>query len=98
LGEVVASNTNYFDYAVADVNLDCRLAHLDYNWSRLRALKNKYGPRVRITDPGFLGSVLITSEDEKTTVDEMVKEFKIEPLDDYMVRALAHRRKAGNAE
>jgi predicted amidohydrolase len=98
LGEVVASNTNYFDYAVADVNLDCRLAHLDYNWSRLRALKSKYGPRVRITDPGFLGCVLITSEDEKTTVDEMIGEFKIELLDDYMARALAHRHKAGNME
>jgi hypothetical protein len=98
LGEVVASNTNYFDYAVAEVNLDCRLAHLDYNWSRLRALKNKYGPKVRITDPGLLGCVLITSEDEKTTIDEMVSEFKIELLDDYMARALAHRHKAGNME
>jgi predicted amidohydrolase len=98
LGEVVAANTNYFDYAVADVNLDCRLAHLDYNWSRLRALKSKYGPKVKITDPGFLGCVLITSEDEETTVDKMIGEFKIELLDDYMARALAHRHKAGNME
>lgn len=98
LGEVVASNTNYFDYVVADVNLDCRLAHLDYNWSRLRALKSKYGPQVKITDPGFLGSVLITSEDEKTTADEMIREFQIERLDDYMARALAHRHQAGNME
>jgi hypothetical protein len=98
LGEVVAANTNYFDYAVAEVNLDCRLAHLDYNWSRLRALKNKYGPNVKITDPGFLGCVLISSEDAKTTVDEMIDEFKVEMLDDYMARALAHRHQAGNME
>jgi len=98
LGERIASNTNYFDYVVAEVNLDCRLAHLDYNWSRLRALKSKYGPKVTITDPGFLGSVLITSEDEKTTVDEMIAEFKIERLDDYMTRALAHRHKPGTME
>jgi hypothetical protein len=98
LGEVVAFNTDYFDYTVADVNLDCRPAHLDYNWSRLRALKNKYGPKVRITDPGFLGCVLITSEDEKTTIDEMVSEFQIELLDDYMARVPAHRHKAGNRE
>jgi len=98
LGEVVASNTNYFDYAVAEVNLDCRLAHLDYNWSRLRALKNEYGPKVKITDPGFLGCVLISSEDDKMPVDEMIREFQIELLDDYMARALAHRHKAGNME
>ena len=96
LGEVVAHSTNYFDYVVADVNLDCRLAHLDYNWSRLRALKAKYGPRVKITDPGFLGSVLIASEDETIPVDDMIREFKIERLDDYMARALAHRHTEGN--
>jgi len=98
LGEVVASNTNYFDFVVANVNLDSRLAHLDYNWSRLRALKAKYGPRVTIKDPGFLGSVLISSEDKATGVDAMIAEFKIELLDDYMKRALAHRHGPGNME
>ncbi len=97
-GEVIASSTNYFDYVVADVNLDCRLAHLDYNWSRLRELKNRYGTKVKISDPGFLGSVLVSSEDEKISVDEMIGEFKIELLDDYMARALAHRHTAGNME
>ncbi|HUU28206.1 MAG TPA: carbon-nitrogen hydrolase family protein [archaeon] len=98
LGNVVASSTNYFDYVVADVNLDCRLAHLDYNWSRLQALKDKYGPKVRITDPGFLGCVLVSSEDREISVDEMINEFEIELLDDYMARALAHRHKPGNMQ
>lgn len=98
LGRVIASNTNYFDYAVATVNLDCRLAHLDYNWGRLKALKAKYGPKVKITDPGYLGSVLITSEDDTISVDEMISEFEVELLDDYMARALAHRHAPGNME
>ncbi len=97
-GDVIASSTNYFDFVVADVNLDCRLAHLDYNWSRLRALKAKYGPKVTIKDPGFLGSVLITSEHETITADQMIAEFEIELLDDYMARALAHRHTPGNIE
>ena len=98
LGQLVASNTNYFDFVVATVNLDCALAHLDYNWQRLRKLKEKYGPKVKITDPGCLGSVLISSEDEKISAEDMVKEFEIELLDDYMKRALAHRHKPGNME
>ncbi len=98
LGQVVASNTNYFDFVVATVNLDCTLAHLDYNWQRLRKLKAKYGPKVKISDPGCLCSVLISSEDEKVSVEDMVKEFEIELLDDYMARALAHRHKPGNME
>ncbi|MHC4510853.1 MAG: carbon-nitrogen hydrolase family protein [Planctomycetota bacterium] len=98
LGRVVASNTNYFDYAVATVNLDCALVHLDYNWDRLRKLKTKYGPEVNITDPGCLGSVLVASEHETISADEMIREFEIELLDDYFVRALAYRQKPGNME
>ncbi|MHC4396708.1 MAG: carbon-nitrogen hydrolase family protein [Planctomycetota bacterium] len=91
LGQVVASSTNYFDFVVATVNLDCRLVHLDYNWGRLKAMKNKYGPEVKIADPGHLGAVLVSSESENICVDEMIKEYQIELLDDYMKRALQHR-------
>ena len=98
MGQVVASNTNYFNFAVARVNLDCELAHLDYNWERLRKLKAKYGPKVTVSDPGCLGSVLISSEHEKISVNEMIKEFEIELLDDYFTRALAYRYKPGNME
>jgi len=98
LGQIIASNTNYFNFAVAMVNLDCELAHLDYNWERLRKLKAKYGPKVTISDPGCLGSVLISSEHEMVDVDEMIKEFEIELLDDYFARALAFRHEPGNME
>jgi hypothetical protein len=96
MGDVIASNTNYFDYAIARINLDCKLVHLDYNWSRLTALKNKYGTTVKISDPGKLASVLITSENSKVTSEEMVREFEIEMLDDYLDRAREFRMKSSN--
>ena len=92
MGEVVASSTNYFDYAVARINLDCELVHLDYNWDKLTALKEKYGPLVTISDPGELASVLVTSNDNKITVDQMIREFGIERLDDYLNRAREFRK------
>ena len=98
LGNVVAANTNYFDSAVARVNLDCALVHLDENWGRLRAMKAKYGPKVKVTDPGLLGAVLIAGEHETISIDDMIEEFKVERLDDYMARSLAHRLKPGNME
>jgi len=98
LGQIVASNTNYFDFAVATVNLDCELVHLDYNWERLRKLKAKYGPKVTINDPGCLGAVLVSSEHETVSVNEMIKEFEIELLDDYFARSLEHRHRPGNME
>jgi hypothetical protein len=93
LGHLIASSTNYFDYAVATVNLDCCLAHLDYNWGRLLALKEKYGPGVTITDPGHLGSVLISCNVSGLTARDMAREFEIELLDDYFDRAADYRNK-----
>ena len=98
LGQVVASNTNYFDFAVATVNLDCALVHLDYNWESLRKLKAKYGPKVEITDPGCLGSVLVSSKHPTISAEEMIKEFEIELLDDYFARSSAYRIKPGHTE
>ena len=95
MGQVVASSTNYFDFAVARINLDCELVHLDYNREKLTALKEKYGTGVTVSDPGELASVLVTSEDSKTTVDGMIKEFGIETLDDYLNRAREFRRSNG---
>ena len=96
MGDVIASNTNYFDYAVTKIKLDCKLVHLDYNWNKLTALKEKYGETVKISDPGKLASVLITSENSKVTSEEMVNEFEIEMLDDYLNRAREFRNKKEN--
>ena len=97
-GETIATTTNYFDYTTATVNLDCKVVHLDYNWQHLSRMKTKYGAKVKIYDPGYLGSVLISSESEEFTIDDMIEEFGIEPLDDYMVRALAHHHDPKNRE
>jgi len=91
IGETLAMSTNYFDYVTCNVNLDCQVAHLDFNQAAFRAMKEKYRTGVTITDPGYLGSVLITSEDEEVSSEDMIREFDIELLDDYMDRSLAHR-------
>lgn len=87
MGDVIATTTNYFDFVVTEINLDSRLVHLDFNWDRLTALKKKYGTAVTITDPGRLGAVLVASEDKNITADQMIAEFKLELLDDYLNRA-----------
>ena len=92
LGDVLASNTNYFDYVVAKINLDSRLVHLDGNWEKLARLKEKYGKKVTIVDPGEVGAVLVTSEDEDVSVNQMIDEFKIELLDDYFDRSRQARK------
>ena len=91
LGEKVACSTNYAPWVTTQINLDCTLAHLDYNTSKFRAMKQKYGRGVTVRDPGYLGCVLLTNEMEGLTVRDLVAEFEIELLDDYWARALKHR-------
>ena len=81
LGQCVASSAKSF--AVATINLDYCLAHGDRNGERFSKLKEKYGNKVTINNPGRLGFVLITSEHESISIEEMVKEFDIELLDEY---------------
>ena len=83
LGEVVAASTNYFDFAVATINLDSRVVHLGYNFGKLDALKKKYGKAVAIADPGRLGPVLVSSEVSEYAIDKILKEFDIECIDPY---------------
>lgn len=86
VGERIASTTNYRPYVTAEVNLDCLPVHLDFHWEKLAALKARYGRRVSIHDPGLLGSVLVTSEDEDVSAEQMAEEFEMERLDDYFNR------------
>jgi len=96
LGELVAQSTNYHHWVTTTVNLDCTLAHLDYNGGKFRAMKKAYGRGVTISDPGNLGSVMLTCNIEGKTVQNLVEEFEVELLDDYWARALKHRQ--GNTE
>lgn len=91
LGEVVASSTNYFDFAVATINLDSRVVHLGYNFGKLGALKKKYANAVTITDPGRLGPVLVSSESNGDNMDKILKEFDVESIDPYFNRSREKR-------
>ena len=97
-GEILAQTTNYFNHVTETINLDCKLVHLDCNRNKITAAKQKYGAKFSMKDPGLLGSVLISSETEEVTIDEIIDEFKIEILDDYMQRSLDHRYAPGNME
>ena len=97
-GEILATTTNYFDYVTHTVNLDCKLVHLDYNWEKISAAKAKYGRGFIMKDPGLLAAVLLSSELDNVTIDEIIEEFEIETLDNYMARALKHRHTPGNME
>ena len=98
VGEKIAHSTNYFPRVTTRINLDCRVVHLDYNWEKLRRVKDHYGRGVNVFDPGQLGSVLLSSEMDDKSVDDVIHEFDIEPWDEYYRRSLQHRHAPGSME
>lgn len=94
VGDKIASSTNYFDFLTTTINLDYKVIHLDENWGKIADIKRKYGSKVKMTDPGYVGAVMLSSEMEELTIDEIVEEFDVELLDDYFRRSMDHRDKS----
>ncbi len=58
----------------------------------------QHGEEVSIYDPGEIGAVMITSESEKLSAIEMVNNFKVTLLDEYLDNSGKYRLKPGNME
>jgi len=92
VGTQIASTSDYMDCVTATVNLDCCVVHLDGNYPRFADMKEKYGDGVSIQIPEYLGPALITSNMDNMSVGDIVSEFGLELLDDYLERSRRHRR------
>ncbi len=83
----------YTNVAMATINLDRVMVHLDFNRKHFSEIRKKYQDEVRVDVPPHIGCALIYSLTEKRTAMDIVTEFDLELLDDYFDRALA-----GNAK
>jgi predicted amidohydrolase len=98
LGAVVARSAHHHRRITTAINLDYQVVHLDENREKLAAVKAKYGPGVTISDPGYVGAVLLSSSLDDVTSAEMVQEFKIELWDEYYRRSADHRDRVLEAQ
>lgn len=83
LGETIRKTTNHYNYIVETLNLDYAIVHLDHNWEKIRAAREKY-PLLKLSDVGFIGVVMLTYEGTDTTAKEIVKEFDMRFADEYL--------------
>ncbi|GAA3413502.1 carbon-nitrogen hydrolase family protein [Paenibacillus hodogayensis] len=90
-GETVATTTNYYHFVTATVNLDSAIIHIDDNGSKFKEIKDRYGTEVKIHDPGLLGSVLLSSESDRFTVQDVIDEFGLVRLSEYFDNCRQHR-------
>lgn len=95
-GQALSLTDCYNDIAMAKINLDRVMAHLDYNRDKFPEIRKKYGNEVKIDVPANIGPALIYSESEKRTALDIAQEFKLELVGDYMERARKTNLKARN--
>jgi predicted amidohydrolase len=86
-GRSLAVNDSYRPIARATVNLDRALVHLDYNREKFPEIERKYRGEVVVDIPPNIGPALIYSLTDKRTALDVVREFGLELLDDYLVRS-----------
>ena len=91
LGELIATSTNYFNYFSHELNLDYIVIHLYGHFEKLARIKSKYGSKIKVVDPGRLGAVMIISESDAVSARDLVSEFSLTLLDDYLAASRRHR-------
>lgn len=95
LGRVLEKATMHAQVIFRKINLDCRVLHIDYNNAndKIHALKAKYKHQVQVDVSGPEAVYLVTSLHPKKSINDMIREFKLETVDDYFNRSRAMRRK-----
>ncbi len=93
LGVSLGSTSNHYNYVIRTVNLDYEIVHLDGHWDKIRAIKERYGALVEVTDVGYIGVVMLTYHGEGKTMADILQEFDARTAEDYFDEARAHREK-----
>ena len=93
-GEVLSSSGNYQQWAGAALPIGKRLFEIDFHTRKVREIQQKYGSKVEVVwfhdDDWFT----LASLDPDLTVEDIMSEFSLTPLNDYRTRATEAINKA----
>jgi len=78
-------------WAVADIQINRELFHLDYNQDKFPAIREKYAPDVDIDVWELEGVFLLSSRRPELTVEQIAVEFGLETMRDYLARSVRMR-------
>ena len=79
-------------WAIAEINVNRDLFHLDDNQLRFPAIRAKYGPDVELEIFEPEGYFLMSTRRPDLTVEQLVTEFQLETLRDYIARSARIRK------
>lgn len=91
LGRTLAESSHYGRIIFAKINLDSQVVHIDYNADRVRRLKEKYGPLVKVETASPEAVYFLSSLHPEKSIQTMIEEFQVETLDAYLDRSRSVR-------
>ena len=86
-GQVLAASGKYQDWAEAAIPLGKRLFEVDYNSSKAQEIQQKYGSRVEVNWYHDSDWFTLASLDPDLSVEDLIREYGLTPLDEYIARA-----------
>jgi predicted amidohydrolase len=86
-GEIIETTGRYRHWAGAVLPLGKRLLEIDFHISKMRKIKQKYGPKVSIEWYHDDDLVTLASLDPQLTVEQLIDEFELTPHQAYIRRA-----------
>lgn len=78
-------------WALAEINVNRELFHLDDNQKHFPAMREKYGPDIEIEVEEPEGFFLLSSRRADLPVERIAEEFRLETLRDYLARSVKMR-------
>lgn len=78
-------------WAIAEINVDRELYHLDFNQDKFVAMREKYGPEIEIEVHQPEAFFLLACRRAGLSVEDLAKEFQLETLREYLSRSVKMR-------
>jgi len=94
-GRTVANTSDILPYTTAILNLNRKVIHMDGSWPAIENMRQKYAGDVLIEDMRDEACCIITSLKKGLEVADMIKEFNLTPLSDYLDTARTTRAQHG---
>ncbi|MSU37197.1 MAG: carbon-nitrogen hydrolase family protein [Pedosphaera sp.] len=86
-GDLLDASAKDRPWASAVLPLGKRLFETDFNAPKMRQVEKKYGSKVQVTWLRDDDWITLASLDPELAVEDIMKEFDLTPLDDYILRA-----------
>jgi predicted amidohydrolase len=85
-GESLASSGKFQEWAGAELPLGKRLFEVDYHVEKAQRIQQKYGSKVQVIWYHDSDWLTLASLDPNLTVEDLIAEYKLTPLNEYIAR------------